>query len=159
MRERVFPIGLFVVALASFGSLSCNGRTNQLTETQHLTLTTIEAGTTVTGFTQTTFEDSIDASEVVNLLDVSIASSTDEFSWLASVTGAAPSGQLVVSRSPMNDTESPVSLTVVDTGNVRPLFVDEHTVRLNWVTQIASTLSQSYPDGVTITITYTLQLD
>ena len=59
----------------------------------------------------------------------------------------------------MQGLTGPATLDIVDTGDLRPLFVDDHTVRLNWNAQFVSAVERSYPDGVTVTVSYTLEMD
>jgi hypothetical protein len=149
----VLPIGL------ALSSVSCGGITNQLSGTQHLTFVSVVPGGSWSGYSQTTFQDTIPTDKTVHLLNVTFTSSTGEFSWLASTVGTAPSGQQVVSLSSMEGITGPATLNIVDTGDLRPLFVDDHTVRLNWNAQFPSAVERSYPDGVTVTVSYTLEMD
>jgi hypothetical protein len=47
----------------------------------------------------------------------------------------------------------------VDTGNLLPLFPDPQDIKIYWVLQFASSPAQSYPDGVTVTFDYELQIE
>jgi hypothetical protein len=149
----------FVLALACLATLSCGGLTNQYTGTQHLTIQSLSPGGSWSGWSQTTFQDSINTSHAVHVLSVTVESSSGEFSWLQSAAGTAPSGQLIVSTPPGADGMKSVPLDVDFTGDVRPLFVDSHTVKLDWAIQFADQLTQSYPDGLTLTVTYVIGLD
>jgi hypothetical protein len=153
-----FP-GSFAVGLACLATLSCGGLTNQYTGTQHLTIQSVVPGGAWSGWSQTTFQDSINTSHSVHVLSVTVNSSSDEFSWLQSANGTAPSGQLIVSTPPGADGMKSIPLDVDFTGDVRPLFVDSHTVKLDWAIQFADQLAQSYPEGLTLTVTYVIGLD
>jgi hypothetical protein len=157
--RRAFAIPL--LAMASVASAGC-GRTNEYQGTQHLTIQ--PAAGCFTGYSQTNFGDSIDPTVSVHLLQVSLTSSSGEFSWASSVTGSAPAtgtaaGPMLVSRTSFLDAQNPTDLDIDDSGDIRPLFPDEHTFRITWAFACAPTLTQAYPQGVTVTVAYTLELD
>lgn len=149
-------LGLLALAMATAG---CGGLTNQYTGTQHLTIQSVIPGGSWTGYSETTFQDSLPSGKSVHLLDVTLTSSTGEFSWLDSSSGTAPSGQQIVSLSPMEGITGTANLNVDYTGDLRPLMVDSHTVKMNWDEQFAPTVTHSYPNGITVTVSYTIELE
>jgi hypothetical protein len=137
---------------------SCGGMTDVYTGTQHLQIPAIGAGGTWTGWSETTFEESIPQGKSVHLLGVTLTSSTGDFSWLASASGSTPSGQPIASLGSMESITGPAYMNVEYDGNLVPLMVDPNTIRMNWSEQFAPTLAQSYPDGITVTVTYSIEL-
>jgi len=138
---------------------SCGGMTDVFTGTQHLQIPAVNAGGTWTGWAATTFEDSVPQGKKVRLLGVSLASSTGDFSWLASSSGSAPSGQPIVSLGSMESITGPAYMNVEYDGDLVPLMVNPNTIRMNWSEQFAPTIAQSYPDGITVTVTYSIQFE
>jgi hypothetical protein len=143
----------------ALAAASCGGRTNQYSGTQHLTIASVAPGGSWSGYSQTTFQDSIPSDKTVHLLSVTFTSSSGEFSWLSSTAGSTPSGQQIVSLASMQGITGVANLDVDFLGDLRPLFVDDHTVRMNWDEQFAQEIAQRYPNGLTITVSYTLEID
>jgi hypothetical protein len=138
----------------------CPGRTNVFQGTQHLTLEPTAAGN-FWGYTFTNFSESIDASKKVHLLDLSVSSSSGEFSWASSVTGAASPdmSEIIVTKSSFAGVGGSTAFDIVDTGDLRPLFPQDNSFRLYWTVDFAPTLAQSYPEGVVLTLNYTIEID
>jgi hypothetical protein len=138
----------------------CPGRTNVVHGTQHLTLEPT-AGGNFSGYTGTTWSESIDASKKVHLLDLSVSSSSGEFSWASSATGSATPDmtQVLVTKPSFAGVGGSTSFDIVDTGDLRSLFPDANSFRMYWALEFAPTLTQPYPQGVTVTLDYTLEVD
>jgi hypothetical protein len=151
-RSILLAVGLAV------GAASCGGMTNQFSGTQHLTIASVVPGGTWTGYSETTFQDSIPAGKTVHLTSVTLTSSSGEFSWLSSTQGATPSGTQVVSLSSMEKITGPATLNIDYTGDLRSELVNANTVRINWNEQFAQSV-KPYPDGLTVTVAYTIELD
>lgn len=155
MRRRL--LSLFAFVLLAAASVGCPGRTDRYQGTQHLTIQPIIAGGSFQSYTDTTFGDAVDPKKQVYLLDLEVSSNSGEFTWVTAVTGSAPGGEPLVAMESFQG--NPVHFQVVNTGNIRPLFPDEHTFYINWDGSFAQTLSQAYPNGIELTFTYTLQIE
>jgi len=151
-RSILLAMGLAV------GASACGGMTNQFSGTEHLTIASVVPGGTWSGYSETTFQDSIPAGKTVHLTSVTLTSSSGEFSWLSSTVGSTPSGVQVVSLSAMEKITGPATLNIDFTGDLRADLVDAHTVRINWNEQFAENVKE-YPDGLTVTVSYTIELD
>jgi hypothetical protein len=149
-------LALALVAAASSG---CPGRTDHYQGVQHLSVEPIVPGGSFADYTETTFGDAIDPNKQVYLLNVSVSADPPEFSWIANVTGSTPGGQPLLSKPSFDGAVNPVQLQVLDSGDIRPLFPDEHTFRINWEGNYTPSPEQTYPNGVELTITYTLQIE
>jgi hypothetical protein len=148
-----------VACLCALALTSCGGITDVYTATQHLQLQGIAAGGTFGIADTTTFEYSVPAGKTVHLVSVSLTSSTGDFSWLASVSGAAPSGQPLASAMSMESITGAASMNIEFEGDLVPLMLSPNSLEVDWNAQFAPTLAQSYPDGVTVTVTYSIQSD
>ncbi len=138
----------------------CPGRTDVLQTSQHLTLQPSPGGT-FNGYTGTSFDHSIDQSKRVHLLDLTMSSSTGEFSWASSVTGSASSdmSEVIVTKSSLESATGTTSFDIVDTGDLRSLFPSGNSFRIYWSVAFASAFAQAYPDGVVVTLNYTIEID
>jgi len=87
---------------------------------------------------------------------VTLTSSTGDFSWLASSSASTPSGQPLVSLGSMESITGPAFMNVEYDGNLVPLMVNPNSIQINWSGQFAPTIAQTYPDGITVTVTYSL---
>jgi hypothetical protein len=148
-----------VACLCVLAITSCGGLTDAYTSTQHLQIPAITPGATWSETDTTTFEYSVPAGKTVHLLSVSLTSSTGEFSWLASVSASAPSGQPLASMSSMESTQGAVAMSIEFDGDLVPLMLSPNSLEIYWNVQFAPTLAQSYPDGATLTVTYSIQSD
>jgi hypothetical protein len=156
------PLRLFALAALLAVATGCPGRTNVIQATQHLTISPIVAGGYFDGYTGTTFSQGIDPNKKVRLLALTVSSSTGEFSWVGSVTGAANNTmtEVIVDKSSFAGVKGTTDLDIVDTGDLRSLFPAEgNSFRLYWAVNYAPTLAQQYPDGVTVTFTYTIEIE
>ncbi len=151
---------LLLAALLAL-SPGCLGRLDTFSTTQQVMVSPITPGGYYTNWSQTTFSQSIDPGKQVHLVGVTLSSSTGEFSWLSSFEGAADVDltQVIVRKTSFADAGGTTSLDVVDTGNLRSLFPTGNSFRLYWYVVFAPTLAQAYPDGVTVTVTYTIEVD
>jgi hypothetical protein len=151
------PTALALLLALSYG---CGGRTNVLSTTQHITVAPV-AGGSYTGYDTTTFSQSLPPNTPVHLLGVTASSSTGEFSWVSSLKVTAPDNPdvTIISKASFAEAQGSTDLDVVDTGDLRSLFPTGNSFRLDWFVAYASALAQPYPDGVTITVTYSFRLD
>jgi hypothetical protein len=156
MTLRLFALAA-VLALAT----GCPGRTNIFQATQHLTLKPVIPGGYFNGYTGTSFSESIDPHKKVRLLGLSISSSSGEFSWAGSVRGAANDTmtEVIVDKPSFAGAKGTTDLDIVDTGDLRRLFPSGNSFKLYWAFNYAPEPAQQYPDGVTVTFTYTIELE
>jgi hypothetical protein len=158
-RLRSFaPLALLLAAVAG-----CPGRTNIVQVTQHLQIQPV-AGDSYAGYTGTTFGQAIGTGKKIYLRDAQLESSSGEFTWAASMTGSsAPSGTegavLLLSRASFAGASGTADLTVNDTDDIHPLYPDGQNFRVYWAWDYATALTQSYPNGITLTFTYTIDLE
>jgi hypothetical protein len=155
------PLRLFALAALLAVATGCPGRTNIIQATQHLSISPIVAGGSYDGYTGTTFSEGIDPSKKVHLLGLTVSSSTGEFSWAGSLTGAANEtmSQVIVNKPSFAGAKGTTDLNIVDTGDLRSLFPEGNSFRVYWAFDYASTLAQQYPNGVTVTFTYTIEIE
>jgi hypothetical protein len=155
------PIRLVLLAALLVLSNGCFGRTNMVSATQHLTIAPVTAGGFYSGWSGTTFSQSIPANKQVRLVSVTATSSTGEFTWASSLKGAAQPdmSELIVAKSSFEGAKGTTDIDVVDTGDLRSLFPDGNSFRLYWEFEYAPTLTQAYPDGVTVAVTYTIEVE
>jgi len=155
------PLRLFALAALLAVATGCPGRTNIIQATQHLTLTPIVPGGGFTGYTGTSFSEGIDPSKKVHLLGLTVASSTGEFSWAGSLTGAANQTmtEVIVDKPSFAGAKGTTDLDIVDTGDLRSLFPEGNSFKLYWAFDYAPSIAQQYPNGVTVTFTYTIEIE
>jgi hypothetical protein len=155
------PLRLFALAALLAVATGCPGRTNIIQATQHLTIQPIIAGGAFNGYTGTSWSESIDSNKKVHLLGLTISSSTGEFSWAGSVTGAANDAmtEVIVDKSSFAGSKGTTDLNIVDTGDLRSLFPSGNSFKLYWAFDYAPSLAQQYPNGVTVTFTYTIEIE
>jgi hypothetical protein len=155
------PLRLFALAALLAVATGCPGRTNIIQATQHLTISPIVAGGYFDGYTGTTFSEGIPTGKKVHLLGLTVSSSSGEFSWLGSVTGAANDTmtEVIVDKSSFAGVKGTTDLDIVDTGDLRSLFPEGNSFRVYWAVNYASALTQQYPNGVTVTFTYTIEIE
>jgi hypothetical protein len=155
------PKRLLILVATIVPSSGCFGRTNVGSTTQHISLPPLMAGGGYTGYTGTSFSPSIDATKQVHLVGVTVSASSGDFSWASSMTGSAEPGQtrVLVSKSDFGEAEGTTALDVIDKSDLRSLFTDGSSFRVYWSILYAQTLAQQYPDGITITVTYTVEVD
>jgi hypothetical protein len=155
------PLRLLLLAVLLAVGTGCPGLTNVIQATQHLTISPIVAGGYFDGYTGTTFSEGIDRSKKVHLLGLTVSSSTGEFSWVSSVKGAANDTmtEVIVDKPSFAGAKGTTDLDVVDTGDLRSLFPEGNSFRLYWAVNYAPTLAQQYPNGVTVTFTYTIEIE
>ncbi len=154
-----WPWRAVVGGLCALGIMSCGGLTDAYTSTQHLQIPAISPGATWSESDTTTFEYSVPAGKSVHLLSVSLTSSTGDLSWLASLSASAPSGQPLASVTSMGSTTGTTAMNIEFDGDLVPLMLSPNALEIDWNVQFAPTLPQSYPDGATLTVTYTIQTD
>jgi hypothetical protein len=155
------PTRLLILVATILLFSGCFGRTNVLSTTQHISLPALMAGGGYTGYTGTSFSPSIDSTKQVHLVGVTVSASSGDFSWASSMTGTAqPDGtRVLVSKSDFGEAPGTTSLDVVDKSDLRTLFTDGSSFRVYWNIAYAPTLAQQYPDGITVTVTYTVEVD
>lgn len=155
------PLRLFALAALLAVATGCPGRTNVFQGTQHLTISPIVPGGYFDGYTGTSFSQSIDPTKQVHLLGLTVSSSTGEFSWAGSLTGAADDTmtKVIVNKPSFAGAKGTTDLDIVDTGDLRSLFPEGNSFRIYWAFQYAPTIAQQYPNGVTLTFTYTIEID
>jgi hypothetical protein len=161
MTSRLLGIGL-----ACFGSIAClagcPGQQTLNKVSEHLTISDVIPGGTFIGYSGTSFSQAIPSNKKVTLLSATITSSSGEFSWAQSLVGTASQTEgspIILQKASFSGASSPTDMDVVDTGNLLPLFPDPQDIRIYWVLQFASSPAQSYPDGVTVTFDYELQIE
>ncbi|HTQ43647.1 MAG TPA: hypothetical protein VMI75_12880 [Polyangiaceae bacterium] len=155
------PLRLFALAALLAVATGCPGRTNIIQATQHLSISPIVAGGSFDGYTGTTFSEGIPTGKKVHLLGLTVSSSTGEFSWAGSLTGAANDAmtEVIVNKPSFAGVKGTTDLDIVDTGDLRSLFPEGNSFRLYWDFNYASTLAQQYPNGITVTFTYTIEIE
>jgi hypothetical protein len=155
------PLRLFALAVLLAVATGCPGRTNVIQATQHLTLSPVIPGGYFDGYTGTSFSGSIDPSKQVHLLGLSVSSSTGDFSWAGSLTGAANNTmtEVIVNKPSFAGATGTTQLDIVDTGDLRSLFPQGNSFRVYWAFQYAPTIAQQYPNGVTVTFNYTIEVE
>jgi hypothetical protein len=152
--------GAFAFSLIAVLVSGCPGQTTVNQFTQHLDVNPILAGGTFTGYTGTTFGETIPSNKKVTLLSAAMTSSTGEFSFISSMTGTATQsgGEMLMSKASFSGAANPTDLDVVDTGDLLPLYPDQD-FRVYWTVQLSPTLAQAYPNGATLTFTYSIEID
>jgi len=155
------PLRLFALAALLAVATGCPGRTNIVQATQHLSISPVVAGGYYDGYTGTTFSEGIPTGKQVHLLGLTVSSSTGEFSWAGSLTGAANQtmSEVIVDKPSFAGAKGTTDLDIVDTGDLRSLFPEGNSFRVYWAFNYAPTLAQQYPNGVTVTFTYTIEIE
>ncbi|HEX8791647.1 MAG TPA: hypothetical protein VF765_11905 [Polyangiaceae bacterium] len=155
------PLRLIVLAALIALFTGCPGRTNILQASQHLTLQPVIAGGYFQGFTGTSWSEGIPPDKKVHLLSLTMTSSTGEFSWAGSLEGAADESmsKVIVEKQSFAGAKGTTDIDVVDTGDLHALFPQGNSFKLYWVFDYAPTLAQQYPNGVTVTFTYTIEIE
>ncbi len=155
------PLRLFVLAALLAVATGCPGRTNIFQASQHLTLQPVIAGGYFNGFTGTSWSQGIPAGKQVHLLSLTMSSSTGEFSWAGSLVGAADQSmsQVIVEKQSFAGAKGTTDIDVVDTGDLHKLFPEGNSFKLYWAFDYAPEIAQQYPDGVTVTFTYTIEIE
>jgi hypothetical protein len=158
MTLRLFALAA-VLALAT----GCPGRMNVIQVTEHMVIgqSDMIAGGYYDGYSGTSFSPGIPSNKKVRLLGLKASSSSGEFSWVDSVTGAADNAmtEVVVDKSSFAGASGTTELDVVDTGDLRGLMPDSNSFKLYWALNYAPSFTQAYPDGVTVTLTYTIEIE
>jgi hypothetical protein len=152
---RAFVIGILAGTL-----LGCPGRTTTNQVSQSVTVQPLPSGY-FAGFSGTTFSQTIPSNKQVHLLSATITSSSGEFTWASSLTGTAgdgPDAPVVVSKTSFAGAGATTDLDVVDTGDLLPLFPTQD-FKVYWLIDFAGTLTQSYPNGIDLTVTYELDIE
>lgn len=155
------PLRLFVLATLLALATGCPGRTNIFQATQHLTLQPVIAGGYFDGFTGTSWSEGIPPDKKVHLLGLTMSSSTGEFSWAGSLVGAADQSmsEVIVQKPSFAGAKGTTDIDVVDTGDLHKLFPDGNSFKLYWAFNYAPAIQQQYPNGVTVTFTYTIEIE
>jgi hypothetical protein len=133
-----------VIAILAGALLGCPGRTTTNQVSQHVTVS-----------------QTIPTNKTVHLLSATVTSSTGEFTWATSLTGTAGDGAdapVVVSKTSFAGAAGTTDLDVVDTGDLLPLFPTQD-FKVYWLIDFAGTLTQSYPNGIDLTVTYELDIE
>jgi hypothetical protein len=157
LRSLAMPVALSILAGALLG---CPGRTTTNQVSQTLNVQPL-AGGYYMGFSGTTFSQSIPSGKQVHLLSATITSSSGDFSWASSLTGTGgdtTQAPVIVSKASFDGAGSTTDLDVVDTGDLLPLFPDQD-FKVYWLINFTSALTQSYPNGVELTLTYELDVE
>jgi hypothetical protein len=132
---------------------------NHLTE--HLTLSELPVGGTFTGYTDTQFSQGVPAGKQVHLLSATLSSSSNEFSWATSLVGSSAdneSGTIIIEKTSFSGAKSPADLDVVDTGDLLKLFPNTQNFRVYWAIQFSDHPAMSYPNGITLTFDYEVEI-
>jgi hypothetical protein len=155
------PLRLFVLAALLALATGCPGRTNVFQATQHLTLSPVVAGGYFDGYTGTSWSQGIPPDKKVHLLGLTMSSSTGEFSWAGSLMGAADQSmsELIVEKTSFAGAKGTTDIDIVDTGDLHQLFPNGDSFKLYWAFNYAPTIAQQYPNGVTVTFTYTIEIE
>ncbi len=155
------PLRLFVIAALLAIATGCPGRTNIIQATQHLTLSPVIAGGYFDGYTGTSWSQGIPPDKKVHLLGLTLSSSTGEFSWAGSLMGAADQSmsEVIVEKQSFAGAKGTTDIDIVDTGDLHKLFPDGSSFKLYWAFDYAPALQQQYPNGVTVTFTYTIEIE
>lgn len=155
------PLRLFLIAALLALATGCPGRTNIFQASQHLTLQPVIAGGYFNGFTGTSWSEGIPAGKKVHLLSLTMSSSTGEFSWAGSLVGAANESmsEVIVEKQSFVGAKGTTDIDVVDTGDLHQLFPEGNSFKLYWAFDYAPQLQQQYPNGVTVTFTYTIEIE
>jgi hypothetical protein len=160
MTSRFLGVGLGLATLiACLGG--CPGEQTINTITEHLDINPVIPGGTFIGYSGTSFSQGIPAGKQVHLLSATISSSSGEFSWADSLVGTAgmtEGSQIILQKTSFSGAKNPTDLDVVDTSNLVPLMSSSQDVRIYWDLQFADSPAQSYPNGVTVTFTYQLEI-
>jgi hypothetical protein len=150
------PLALLVAAVAG-----CPGRTNIVSVTQHLSVQPVP-GDSFAGYTSTTFGESIDSGKKIYLRDATVTSSSGEFSWLGSMSATTPAdqgGTLVLSRASFAGTSATADLDINYKGDLHPFYPDGQHFVIDWAWDFTDSFAQSYPNGLTLTFNYTLDVE
>ena len=161
MTSRILGIGLALACLLCCLP-GCPGEQTVNHVSEHLTIDPVIPGGTFIGYSGTSFSQAIPSGKKVTLLSATITSSSGEFSWASSLVGTASQtegSQNIVEKTSFAPGTSPADLDIVDTGNLLPLFPDTQDFKIYWVLQFAPSPAQSYPNGVTVTFDYELQIE
>ncbi len=160
MTSRLLGLGLagvtFICCLAG-----CPGEQTINQVSQHMDIQQVLPGGTYIGYTGTSFSESIPAGKQVHLLSATVASSSGEFSWATSLVGSASQSegaQIIVQKQSFSGDKSPTDLDIVDTGDLLPLFGTSQDIKIYWILQFSDNPAQSYPNGVTLTFSYQLEI-
>jgi len=158
--RRTVVTSVALMALAST-LLGCPGQKELNEIDQHATLMPTPSGYWI-GYTSTKFSQTIPSNKTVHLLSATLTSSTGEFSWATSLTGAAGQTEgstVIMSKSSFADaqTQATTNLDVVDTGDLLPLFPTQD-FRLYWLIEYSPSLAQAYPNGIDLTFSYQLEI-
>jgi hypothetical protein len=131
--------------------------------TQHLQIQSVVPGGEFTGYTGTTFGENVGAGKKIYLRDASVTSSSGDFSWAASFTGTAPPGdagsQVIVSQTAFEGASGTIDLNIEDTGDLHALYPDGQNFRVYWALAFSTNATTSYPNGIELTLSYTLEVD
>ena len=157
-RPIVTTLALAFLAGALVG---CPGLKTVNEVDQHVSLQPTAGGYWL-GYTSTKFSQTIPSNKTVHLLSATLTSSTGEFSWATSLTGAAGQTEgstVIMSKSSFADaqTQATTNLDVVDTGDLLPLFPTQD-FRLYWLIEYSPSLAQAYPNGIDLTFSYQLEI-
>jgi hypothetical protein len=150
------PLALLLAAIAG-----CPGRQNINTVTQHLDIQVIP-GDSYSGYTGTTFGEAIDKGKKIYLREASVTSSSGEFSWASSMTGTSPpdtGSKLLISRVSFEGAKATADLQVDDTTDLHSLYPDGQNFRVYWAWDFTTNPAQSYPNGITLTFSYTIDIE
>jgi hypothetical protein len=160
MTSRILGAGLACIPLLCCLA-GCPGEQTINQVAEHVTINPVIPGGTYIGYSGTTFGQSIPSGKKVHLLSATVTSSSGEFSWANSLVGTAAQtegAQIIVEKTSFSGATSPTDLDVVDTGDLLPLYPTQD-FRIYWVLQFSDSPAQSYPDGVTLTFNYQLQIE
>jgi hypothetical protein len=150
------PLALVLAAVAG-----CPGRTNINEVTQHLQVQVVP-GDVYAGYTGTTFGAAIDPGKKIYLRAASVTSSSGEFSWISSMTGTSPpdtGAHLLISRASFQGAAATADLDVDDTQDLHELYPDGKNFRVYWQWDFTPNPAQSYPNGLTLTFSYTIDVE
>lgn len=160
---RLLRSGLLMASLGLLvcGETACPGQQTINKLTQHVTIPQVLPGGVFSGYTDTTFGESLPKGKQVHLLSATMASSSGEFSWAASLVGSAspnPDSEMVVEKTSFSGATNPTDLDIVDKGDLTALFPDTQNFKVYWELAFAGQPAQSYPNGVEVTFTYEVEI-
>lgn len=156
---RVLGVGLGLSVLVATAA-GCPGIQTVNTVQQHLNIQVIPGGS-YSGYSGTSFSESIPSSKKVTLLSATLSSDSGEFSWAKSLVGTAgdsESSPVLLEKTSFAGATSPTDLDVAYTGDLLPLYPTQD-FRVYWAIQFASDPAQSYPNGVNATVSLTFQIE
>jgi hypothetical protein len=149
------------LAIFALSTTACPGQTATHSLSASFTLYP-SAGITFTGKTDATLGHALPANAHAHLQSVTLECDAGEFSWLKSIQATSTqSGQeptVLFRKTGFASLTSPVDLDIVYEGDVRPFLVDDQKIHIDWYGVYAPSIAKSYPNGVAVKATFTVEL-